>query len=649
MSKVVAHMGKMKAGNLSGIQKHNERLNNTYSNDLIDVSRSHLNYDLVKNSDLTYKEMVDKHIAENIVLKRALRKDAVLVNEWIISSEKKFFDKLNDQQTREFFQTAVDYFNEKCGNHVVYATVHLDENTPHMHLGVVPIIDGKLSSKKLFGRKMLREIQDELPERLKSKGFEIERGILGSEQKHLSVKEYKANKKAVKEMSEEINDLNVVKTHLESRTDVLKEKVSNYKREVSKLLTEQNRLQKSISEQKDEKSKLNVAIGEMKIDLMTVSEDVEDINHRVAVAWHDDWLATKSQFPDFNMKTTITEQYEDSYVENGETFIQEVEIEVNVDENTPKTYNFDFRRTLELFNEKVEGFVSYLKEKALEFKNKALELLDKKEQLEDREKALNMREVDIDKNLAEREREIDKKLEKVTNSEVLLAENAVKLERIDKMIASRNEVLVNVNKEWSVNQSQLINQLGWIADNAQEKRLGKGWIVDESAVRVIKEAKNHLETTNPVTLMKANQEITQSYNELKQELQTDTAMDMRVAVAKKQKEMQDEIRDLRSEVFDKDGENLAYIRMITNLVRDTDQHEYAYELQYALGKTFYAESEHLSDTSKEKILDKLLDASTKGFFEGYQQAEKNFEMERAEEINRQKNFNRGRDWGGMSL
>ena len=56
MSKVVAHMGKLKAENLGGIQRHNERLNNSYSNDMIDVSRSYLNYDLVKKSELSYKE-----------------------------------------------------------------------------------------------------------------------------------------------------------------------------------------------------------------------------------------------------------------------------------------------------------------------------------------------------------------------------------------------------------------------------------------------------------------------------------------------------------------------------------------------------------------------------------------------------------------
>src|SRR5699024_11930003 len=98
-----------------------------------------------------------------------LRKDAVLVNEWIISSDREFFDKLNDRQIREYFQTVVDYFNEKCGNHVVYGNVHLDESTPHMHLGVVPIMDGKLSSKKLFNKKKLKNIQEEFIKHWKRK------------------------------------------------------------------------------------------------------------------------------------------------------------------------------------------------------------------------------------------------------------------------------------------------------------------------------------------------------------------------------------------------------------------------------------------------------------------------------------------------
>ena len=52
----------------------------------------------------------------------------------------------------------------------------MDESTPHMHLGIVPMRDGKLSSKAMFDREELKKIQDELPQYLNEQGFELERG-----------------------------------------------------------------------------------------------------------------------------------------------------------------------------------------------------------------------------------------------------------------------------------------------------------------------------------------------------------------------------------------------------------------------------------------------------------------------------------------
>ncbi|WP_260653899.1 plasmid recombination protein, partial [Enterococcus faecalis] len=45
MSKIVARMEKMKVGNLSGIQRHNQRETDNHSNPDIDIEKSHLNYD----------------------------------------------------------------------------------------------------------------------------------------------------------------------------------------------------------------------------------------------------------------------------------------------------------------------------------------------------------------------------------------------------------------------------------------------------------------------------------------------------------------------------------------------------------------------------------------------------------------------------
>ncbi len=48
----------------------------------------------------------------------------------------------------------VDLEQEYEKGNLLYATVHLDEKTPHMHYGVVPITtDGRLSAKEVVGNK----------------------------------------------------------------------------------------------------------------------------------------------------------------------------------------------------------------------------------------------------------------------------------------------------------------------------------------------------------------------------------------------------------------------------------------------------------------------------------------------------------------
>lgn len=206
MSKMVARMEKMKSGNLQGIQRHNQRETENHSNPDIDISRSHLNYDLVNDEPVNYREQVKNIIDSQRISQRAVRKDAVLVDEWIITSDKEFFEDLYDFGTKEFFETALDYFAERCGKqNIAYAMVHFDETTPHMHLGVVPMVEGKLSSKQMFDRKALKDIQEELPEHLKANGFNIERGMKGSERKHLTVEEYKENRQELDRIKAELN------------------------------------------------------------------------------------------------------------------------------------------------------------------------------------------------------------------------------------------------------------------------------------------------------------------------------------------------------------------------------------------------------------------------------------------------------------
>jgi hypothetical protein len=206
MAYMVARTEKRKVGSLSGYQNHVDRKTENHSNKDIDDSKTYLNYDLVGHEVKTsFHEEFMAYINENRVGSRAVRKDAVVMQDWIIGSSQEFFDSLNPENTRRYFETAVKFFAEKFGReNIRFATVHMDEKTPHMHMGIVPMKDGKLTAKTIFDRNCLRMVQNELPQAFQKAGFDIQRGEPKSEKVHLQPEEYKATMRAAQEKSKEI-------------------------------------------------------------------------------------------------------------------------------------------------------------------------------------------------------------------------------------------------------------------------------------------------------------------------------------------------------------------------------------------------------------------------------------------------------------
>src|SRR5699024_12824182 len=74
---------------------------------------------------------------------------------------------------------------------IAYPPVHNDEQTPHMHLGVVHKRDGKLQEKNVFNRQELLWLQDKFPEHMKKQRFELKRGQRGSDRKHIETSKFK--------------------------------------------------------------------------------------------------------------------------------------------------------------------------------------------------------------------------------------------------------------------------------------------------------------------------------------------------------------------------------------------------------------------------------------------------------------------------
>ena len=197
MSYSIVRVSKVKSGtNTTGIQKHVQRENNNYENEDIDHSKTYLNYDLVNANKQNFNNLIDEKIEQNYTGKRKIRTDAIKHIDGLITSDNDFFDNQTPEDTKQFFEYAKEFLEQEYGkDNLLYATVHMDEKTPHMHYGVVPITDdGRLSAKEVVGnKKALTAFQDRFNEHVKQRGYDLERGQSRqvTNAKHEQISQYK--------------------------------------------------------------------------------------------------------------------------------------------------------------------------------------------------------------------------------------------------------------------------------------------------------------------------------------------------------------------------------------------------------------------------------------------------------------------------
>lgn len=360
-------MTKYKSGNLGGAYRHNERIFKQHSNKDIDIERSHLNYELTdRDRSMSYEKQIKNYIDENKISKRAIRKDAVLCDEWIITSDKDFFAKLTPEETKRFFETSKNYFAENYGlENIAYASVHLDENTPHMHMGIVPMKQGKLSSKSIFNREELKKIQDELPKYLSQYGFHLQRGELDSTKKHLSTQEYKDKQEVLqkieKQIDEKFDKTIEFNTQLNQMDKALTNKVNDLKMvdEELKIIDEEknkmlSNLDHALNEKQDTLSHLEKEINIKKEDLDIVnsiigskSETIDSMNQDIKTKQGTINELTK-QLREHLQKYQNFDGLNISQIENGTIGKQTLDGKINL---SPETLNNLIKSVIQHFYE----------------------------------------------------------------------------------------------------------------------------------------------------------------------------------------------------------------------------------------------------------------------------------------------------------
>ena len=243
-------MQKFHKNDVAPVERENERDENYISdNPQIDRARTKDNYRLISHTE-TYTEFINYRLKE---LNLFPRKDAVVMNSFVVGSDKTFFDGLAKVEQYNFFSDCYQFFAERYGvENIIAAVVHLDETAPHMHLNLMPITpDGRLCSKQLFDKPQLQQLQTNFYEEV-GKKYGLERGKEGSQKKHLSTAEFKAKK--IIEQAEAIREENQV------YADALEEaKSGEFSRKKGKL---KQQAIAAVAENADLKKRLNKSMDE---------------------------------------------------------------------------------------------------------------------------------------------------------------------------------------------------------------------------------------------------------------------------------------------------------------------------------------------------------------------------------------------------
>src|SRR5699024_11985675 len=104
MSNALNIMQKVKSDGLKYMQFHNQRERESRKNEDIDRERMHENYDLQTDENIYYNARVKDIIDSQKTGTRKTRKDAVLVNELLVTSDRDFFERLDPGEQKRFFE-----------------------------------------------------------------------------------------------------------------------------------------------------------------------------------------------------------------------------------------------------------------------------------------------------------------------------------------------------------------------------------------------------------------------------------------------------------------------------------------------------------------------------------------------------------------
>ena len=141
------HLEKAKGAD-SGMSAHIER---TIVPKNIDPTRTHLNRELIRFPDgVCNRTATIRHRLDTAGLKRKIGKNQVQAIRIVLSGTHEDMERMeNERRLGEWCDDSVAWLRETYGaDNLVSAVLHMDEETPHIHATVVPIVQGERRKQK---------------------------------------------------------------------------------------------------------------------------------------------------------------------------------------------------------------------------------------------------------------------------------------------------------------------------------------------------------------------------------------------------------------------------------------------------------------------------------------------------------------------
>ncbi|WP_289146040.1 MobV family relaxase [uncultured Bacteroides sp.] len=215
-----------------------------------DESRTHLNRELIKFPDgVENRTQAIQHRLDTAGLTRKIGNNQVRAIRILLTGTHEDMERItNEGRLDEWCNDNLKYLADTFGKeNIVSAVLHMDEQTPHIHATLVPIVKGERKRrkkeeqvKKRYRKKptdIARLCTDDIMTRTKLKsyqdtyaqsmsGYGLQRGIDGSEARHITTRQY------YRDLVQQTKQLQTDIGQLQDRKETVQEELKRAKKEV---------------------------------------------------------------------------------------------------------------------------------------------------------------------------------------------------------------------------------------------------------------------------------------------------------------------------------------------------------------------------------------------------------------------------------